>query len=196
MNILKNSMLEQGYWMNSSNNKVLILSGGLGKRYGTPKALAAYKGETFLDSIVSKCLSLNLQVYVVINPTLDSLIPQKRDFITIIGDSDKDMYDSVIKGVKRIKEFSKLIVWPVDHPFVSSTTVKSLLDTNNDNKFIVPSFCGRLGHPVIFPKSAEALLKKLQNLKDLTHAIGRIILEVDDEGVLLNINRKEDIPSR
>lgn len=194
MNRLKNLMLEQGYWMHLNNHKVLILSGGQGKRFGIPKALAIFNGETFLDTILSKCLSLDLDTYVVINPQVDKLLPQNRSFTTILGDSNKDMYDSIMKGIHHIKDFSKLIIWPVDHPFVSIDSVKSLLESNSEDKFIVPSFSGRLGHPIVFPNSAIAYLQQCKSLKELTQQIGRVIVEVNDSGILHNINKKEDLP--
>jgi len=180
--------------MNSNKHKVLILSGGMGRRYGIPKALAKYKGETFLDIIVNKCLSLNLDVYVVLNQQVNNMFIDKRKFTSIIGDSNKDMYNSVLRGIKAIGDFSKLIIWPVDHPFVSANTIQDLLTASNKNKFLVPSYLGKLGHPVMFPSSALEFVQQCHNLKELIKLFGRIILQVNDNGILLNINKKEDIP--
>jgi len=194
MNISKNLMLEQGYWMHSNRPKVLILSGGSGKRFGMSKALATYQGETFLDLIVSKCLSLNLDIYAVLNAQVNDLIPQNRDYTTIIGDSSQEMYHSILTGIKVIGEFSQLLIWPVDHPFVKVETLKKLLNHSNNEKFIVPSHSGRLGHPILFPKFASSSIDKYHTLKELTKAWGRVIVNVHDEGILTNINKKEDLP--
>ena len=186
-----NSMLEQGFWMHLNKQKVLILSGGKGKRFGAPKALAIYNGETFLDTILSKCLSLDLDIYVVLNSQLNDLLSINRNFTTIIGDSTKDMYDSILKGIEHIGDFSQLVIWPVDHPFVSIKSVKNLLSYSIEEKFVVPSFSMKLGHPVVFPSSAKQYLAQCQSLKELINKVGRVILEVNDEGVLFNINERK-----
>lgn len=187
-------MLGQGSWMHLNKPKVLILSGGQGKRYGSPKALAFYKGETFLDTILSKCLSLNLEVFVVLNSQLAEIIGEDSRFTTIMGDSTKDMYDSILKGIKEIKEFSQLIIWPVDHPFVTIDTLNELIKQSYDDKCIVPACSGKLGHPIILPYSAVGELSNCNNLRKIISILGRLIVEVDDEGILYNINKKEDLP--
>ena len=180
--------------MHANNYKVLILAGGQGKRYGSPKALAKHNGETFLDIILSKCLSLDLETYAVLNPQINALLPEDRRFTTILGDSDKDMYDSILKGIHHIQVFTKLIIWPVDHPFVSLGSLKSLIDSQAEDKFVVPSFSGSLGHPIILPYKAISYLQQCHSLKELTYQVGRVIVEVDDAGILYNINKKEDLP--
>jgi CTP:molybdopterin cytidylyltransferase MocA len=180
--------------MHLNRQKVLILSGGRGSRFGTPKALAIYNGETFLDTILSKCLSLDLDIYVVLNSQLNDLLGINRTFTTIIGDSTKDMYDSILKGIEGIGDFSQLVIWPVDHPFVSANSVKHLLSSGIEEKFVVPSFSMRLGHPVVFPDSALKHLPQCHSLKELINKVGRSIVEVNDSGILHNINKKEDLP--
>lgn len=180
--------------MNLNNYKVLILSGGKSKRFGEPKALAIFNGETFLDKILSKCLSLDLDVYVVLNSDLKRLINNQSNFTSIIGDSSKDMYDSILKGIREIGQFSHLIIWPVDHPFVQIETLKILIENTDRQNFVVPSFSGKLGHPIIMPFSAKAHLNESSNLRELSATIGRNIIEVGDKEILHNINKKEDLP--
>lgn len=179
--------------MQLNKHKVLILAGGQSKRYGSPKALAIYQGETFLDIILSKCLSLDLEVYVVLNQQVNDLISSDRVYTTIIGDGTKDMYDSILKGIHYIKDFSKLIIWAVDHPFVSLESVKSLIESTSEDKFIIPSFSRRLGHPIVFPPSAIPYLQQCNSLKELAQKVGRVIIEVNDSEILHNINKKEDL---
>lgn len=194
MNILMNSMLEQGFWMHLNKQKVLILSGGRGKRFGTPKALAIFNGETFLDTILTKCLSLDLDIYVVLNSQLDDVLGAERNFTTIIGDSAKDMYDSILKGIDGVGDFTQLLIWPVDHPLVSLDSVEKLMNSYMADKFLVPSYSMKLGHPVIFPSSAVQYLQQCDNLKELINKVGRVIIDVDDEGILYNINERIDLP--
>ncbi len=188
-------MLEQGYWMHSNNPVVLVLSGGASKRFGTAKALAKYDGETFLDIIVSKCLSLNLSVYVVLNPDLDRILDKKRSYTTVLGDSSFDMYDSIIRGIKAVEQFSHLIIWPVDHPLVKESTLREIIKKKNTKKFVIPSCNRKLGHPIIFPKLALRYLAYSSNLREIRNQCGCLIINVNDQGVLQNINRKEDLPT-
>lgn len=180
--------------MHLNKPKVLILAGGQSKRYGSPKALAIYQGETFLDIILSKCLSLNFDIYVVLNPQLNDFVSAKSKFTTILSDSTKDMYDSILKGIEQIPDFSKLLIWPVDHPFVSLDSLKSLMQTKCQDKFLVPAFEGKAGHPILFPVSALSYLQQCNSLKELTQQVGRVIVEVNDPAILYNINTKEDLP--
>lgn len=186
-------MLELGYWMLSSKAIALILSAGASKRFGSHKALAKFKGETFLDIITSKCLSLNLSVFAVINSDLHHLINPERLFTTIIGDSKLDMYDSIIKGIEEIKDFDNIIIWPIDHPLVKESTIEEMLKFRSNSKFIIPAYKQKLGHPIIMPKLALQYLKISETLKDLTKTCEREIITVNDPGILKNINRKEDL---
>ncbi len=186
-------MLEQGYWMHSNKPIVLILSGGASSRFGSPKALAKYNGETFLDIIVSKCLSLDLSIYTVLNPNLDKKISFDRPFTTIIGDSRCDMYHSLIRALNFIKDFSYVLIWPIDHPLVKVSTVEEIIKYHDKDNFIIPSYQSRLGHPILFPKSALKDIPLCNNLKELTLRIGRKLVVVEDEGILKNINTKKDL---
>jgi len=97
------------------------------------------------------------------------------------------------------RETDAALIWPVDHPLVTETTINKMIDSfiNDKDKIIIPKYNGRRGHPVIFPKSlfsqiCTAPIEK--GARVVVHQNEDRVLEVetDDESVVINIDTPED----
>jgi molybdenum cofactor cytidylyltransferase len=94
---------------------------------------------------------------------------------------------------------SGALVCLVDHPAISRQVVRALLARfrDTDAKILIPAFRGRRGHPVLF---ASSLFEELLNTPlDVgaravvrAHAGEIEQVEVNDEGVLWDVDRPED----
>lgn len=60
---------------------------------------------------------------------------------------------SIRLALKETNPDSAILLWPTDHPMISSTTVAILIEAWKDNResIIVPSNGSKRGHPTIFP---------------------------------------------
>ena len=83
-----------------------------------------------------------------------------------------------------------------DHPLVSVGTLRSIIQYNLEtpNKIIVSLYKGKRGHPSLFPKPVIDEVFVGLNLRDIINRdSSRIrILDVDDEGVILDMDTRED----
>ncbi|OQY36854.1 MAG: hypothetical protein B6226_05900 [Candidatus Cloacimonetes bacterium 4572_65] len=186
-------MRELAYLMNLNSFGVIILAAGSGNRFGMPKALVPLKRGTFLSSIVKKVEMLKLRYVIITNSDILAELPPSQQMSTAINDSKGDMLSSLKLGMKELNGVDYWIIWPVDHPYVNHHTVLSLIQATVPNSFILPSFNNRLGHPIIIPKESARFVKTSLNLRDISTIFPKVYVEVEDEGINLNINYRTQL---
>ena len=108
-----------------------------------------------------------------------------------------DMAESVRTGLREIDAASTgVLVCLSDHPLVSSETVRSLFNVHAElpGWIIIPLYQGRRGHPTLFPRIIIQDIFNGTTLRDVitTHAGAVRTVEVDDEGVILDLDTPED----
>ena len=94
---------------------------------------------------------------------------------------------------------SAALVCLVDHPAISKQVVRALLERFRQTgaPVVIPTHHGRRGHPVLlarslFPELLAAPLEQGARAVVQRHAPEVELVETDDEGVLLDIDRPED----
>ena len=104
-------------------------------------------------------------------------------------------------------ETEGMLVCLVDHPLISAPLVSTLIETfeRAKNKIVIPTYRGRRGHPVIFPRALYAeLLAPPENAPQSAresapknigaravvraHAADVVEIPVEEEGIILNLN--------
>jgi len=179
----------------------IILAAGKGERIGCPKWQLKWHGKTFLEMILLQLAPLNLtSVYCVLEQ--GTQIPQLASLQFVMNHQTKDgMLSSIDCAVRLSSEaIQGYFIVPVDHPFVPSETYQVLKNAflEYPNYVIRPSYNMHRGHPVLAPGylmrqivSADyaAGLKQYLN----KHRAIYIDVPVQDENVLKNINRWEDL---
>jgi CTP:molybdopterin cytidylyltransferase MocA len=163
----------------------LIPAAGKGSRFGMPKVDALYNSISF-----SRKVLLTLQKAGI------------KDSILIRDIDTPDMLSSIRWGMK--KALSEIgtpdgwLIWPVDHPTVSAETILTLTSEfeQKNNAIIIPCHNSRNGHPIILPGfftiPEENNPIGLKGVILLSH-IPIEYVEVDDPGILHNINTPEDV---
>jgi molybdenum cofactor cytidylyltransferase len=139
-------------------------------------------------------------IIVVLGPTGREIAEEIKEYsltITWNKNPESDMAGSVREGMKALPERSSAImVLPVDHPAVKPETIRIIAASHKKfpDRIIIPVHNGRRGHPVVFPRSIMAELDSLATLRDIVHKDDERLkqVEVDDEGVLFNMNTPED----
>src|SRR5438552_14370402 len=116
-------------------------------------------------------------------------------------DPSRGMFSSIQKGVAQAQG-DAILVMPGDMPFVSPDTVRAVIAAYKRTPAIVsPRYQGKRGHPVALPASLRDEIRAADSrgtLHDVIHAHMdmRVDLDVDDPGVIRDVDRPEDLESK
>lgn len=182
----------------------LLLSGGASSRFGGyPKALVS-AGER---SAVRRMAELSLDqgfdpVVVVVGPHHRPVEEELRGVPVVLVDSEQ-WYEgrtaSVQAGLRAIPPSEDVLLWPVDHPFVSIRTLERLgaaRDSDPLGLWFIPTYHGEAGHPVLWKEHVRSDVLELRPdapIRALIPELGPQVrrVAVDDPGVLANIDTPE-----
>lgn len=183
----------------------VILAAGLSERFGSPKALAKYQGETVIERIQKTLLNTNIEeIVIVLGAHQDQIKPciLKHNKIRVVYNKDYKLgqTSSFKTGVQGLSEdCSGIFLYPVDYPFVQASTVDMLCDVflQKHPAILVPSFDHQKGHPPIFHSRLKEEILNLDNTLGLNtivrkHSMDEIVLPVSDSGVVLTFNTPEE----
>ena len=172
----------------------LVLAGGVGTRFGGPKAWALLPdGRTFLDACVAVLCEAGADPIAATlppgsaDPAIDGLIAFS------LPTPGLDMFASVkigLRGLLAVEGWTRAAILPVDHPLVESAAISAI--AAGDGPAAIPSFRGKHGHPVVIDRSiAETIADGSlpgPTLREVLGEIGAIDVPVDDPGTIANCN--------
>lgn len=174
----------------------IILAGGMSRRFKKNKLATLYNGKPLIYHTIKTFLEFSDVVTLVTGHyNLDYLkeyIDDSRIRIVHNKDYKLGMFSSVKAGVSKTENDFFLI--PGDYPLVKPETIRKLL--MNMGVIKVPLYKGRKGHPIfiskelILPINNEPITSNLKTFRD-RYKVNYI--EVDDEGVLLDVDYFEDL---
>ena len=185
------------------NISAVILAAGSGTRIGIPKLKLIHKNEFFVNII-----SINLKsgginnVVCIIRKDDTNWFKENADCPEYIVNYNPElgMLSSVKLGIEKYLKHDGVLLFPVDHPFVTNDTIKSLISDfkKNTNSVIKPFYKDKSGHPLIIPGTLFKYIVNSDNMKTLNDiikesGISEIRIDVDDEGILKNVNSIEDL---
>jgi molybdenum cofactor cytidylyltransferase len=190
--------------MTSRRFAALVPSAGASRRFGgEPKALLPVDGETAIRRIVRAAGDLGASSIVVVVGVHAREITSalKGEAVTIVENPawEAGRTGSIQRGLQEIAPDDDVLLWPVDHPFVETSTVERLMHVARADElawWFIPTFRDHGGHPVLLraevrPRvtalSPEAPLRGL--LPELGIYVRRIV--VDDPGVIEAIDTPE-----
>ena len=102
------------------------------------------------------------------------------------------MFSSVQEGLKHVRGES-FFLQPGDLPLISEEIYRRMLEASGD--VIIPTYNGRKGHPVLMrSRLIDAILHQpdTSTLRDYIGRVGYAQVEVDDEGIVLDVDDLED----
>ncbi len=183
----------------------LLVSGEESSRFGgVPKALMPLGRSTAVRRLAEVCISRGLDpVTVVVGPHRGPVARELRDLDVTLVDSElwyEGRTASVHSGLEAIPEDRDVLFWPVDHPFVSPSTVDVLArarDTDPLAVWFIPAFEGRGGHPVLWRSEVRNDILEVRGdapLRSLLPEFGVLVrrVPVDDPGVVANVDTPEE----
>lgn len=159
----------------------IILASGQGQRYGRPKSEASVDGLLFSQKISASLLEAGI-----------------RDIVLADAEETASPLDTLRAAVSKLETKPDFyLVFPVDHPFVSSETISILLVSAYENPdcVIKPEFRGSRGHPIIIPSSLNIYAEAEAGLREIIRhsGIATVIVPVEDAGIMQNLNHLQDM---
>ncbi|HTS33416.1 MAG TPA: nucleotidyltransferase family protein [Thermoplasmata archaeon] len=182
----------------------LLLSGGASTRFGgQPKALLPVGERTSVRRLAEECLAENADPVVVVVGAHRALIAHELRGLPVEVAEAEDWYEgrtaSVHAGLRAIPEDRDVLLWPVDHPFVSTRTIDALFSVRERDLlavWFIPTYQGRGGHPVLWRSSIRRDINELRPdapLRSLLPEFGPQVrrVAVEDPGVVANVDTPE-----
>ena len=185
----------------------IILSGGDSSRMGSPKALLACRGKTFLEHCIDALTHGGILKILVITGSAHDEIMKHVDKhslpCTLIRNPhpDEGQYSSLQTALHSLPDNTDaVIVHLVDHPLVKKETIDAIVRKyiSTTARMIIPSCEHRRGHPVLY---GSTLFQEIittfpeQGARSIIelHQQEIVYVEVDDPGIKMNIDTKEDL---
>lgn len=182
----------------------IVLAAGASQRMGATKALLPFRGTTFLGAILDAVLAVGLAKRVAVLGVDADKILSGIDLSGVEVLRNPDPRSGPIESLRLALRapfnhpVEASLVWHVDRPHVSLTSVQALVDRfrRGGAAIVIPSYQGQRGHPVIFGREV------FQELLDAPDGEGaravvradrsRIALvPVDDPAVIEDIDTPE-----
>lgn len=196
----------------------LIIAAGYSHRMGEFKPLLPINGKTLIEARIISMAEANISpIFVVTGHKKDKLeaiinkVQASLSFTTEIEivynpKYDQGMFTSIRAGIDRINDYKEktingILLLPVDYPLIEKNHYVNLYNAWNSNKerFAVPCYYGKKGHPLLIPKKAIPEILSYQGnkgLKGITNNYedkGEILrVEMKDERVLLDMDTQAD----
>jgi len=187
----------------------VVTAAGSAERFGGRKLLALIDGETLLDRTIRTLLDGGVSEVIVVVGR-DARAELERDVNAMLDprvrpvenpDPSRGMFSSIQEGVAQA-QVDVILILPGDMPFVTPATVRAVLDTYARKPAIVsPRYRGKRGHPVALPLSLREEIRASDPRSSLHEVIKRhpdlrVDVEVDDRGILRDVDTVADLQER
>jgi molybdenum cofactor cytidylyltransferase len=179
----------------------LVLAAGASSRMGRDKALLLYRGQTFLDTIISTLRAGGIErIAVVLGHHADEIRRKTRlkGVEVVVNQQYQLGQTSSLQAALPLldrPEIHAVLLCLVDHPAVSAETVRAMTDAFRPPlpAVLVPTYRGQRGHPVLIARELFPELRALApgvGANAVTRkylASGRLV-RVGDRGILVDVD--------
>jgi molybdenum cofactor cytidylyltransferase len=179
----------------------LILAAGESSRFeGYPKALLTAGRRSAVRRLAEIAIGQQFDpVAVVVGAHKGPITHEVRDLPVEIVDATQ-WYEgrtaSIQAGISALPDDRDILLWPIDHPFVSPRTVETLtglLSTDMIAVWFIPTYDGNGGHPVLWRSVIRPDVLDLRSdapVRSLLPEFGPQVrrVPVDDPGVVANVD--------
>lgn len=181
-----------------------VLAAGLSSRMRRPKPLLEVDGETFVSRAVAALRGAGCRrVHVVANAGASwaAEVAATPGVELLVNDrAESEQVDSLRLVIEQLPADTRgLLVLPVDVPLVTAATVRRLVDAfaAEPGPLWLPFHRGVAGHPVLvgrelFGDVLHTPLEEGMRSLIMQHALQVREVEVDDGGVLIDIDTPEE----
>ncbi|MBN2540871.1 MAG: nucleotidyltransferase family protein [Bacilli bacterium] len=172
----------------------IVLAAGYSSRAKTNKMMLIYKGKPLIDHAITLLRTFCERVIVVTGHFHTEIANHLKEIPEVLlvynPNYSNGMFSSILAGVRETK--SDFLILPGDVPTILPSTIERLLSGSLEIR--VPSTNHHLGHPIYFNHKYKTELLKTNhpNLKAFRNDHSFEIIEVDDPGILLDIDHMDD----
>ena len=178
---------------------VLILAAGISRRMNTPKLFLPFdKNTTFIEKIISTYRNFGCaEIVIVVNKNVAGKLKNLENITIVINEKlEFERFYSVKLGLQKMEDCDFCFLQDTDNPFITADILNYIFSENLPDKYIIPSFNGRGGHPILLPKKIIEKLKNNKkndvNLKKILSPFISFKLEIPNQKILININNPQD----
>ena len=184
----------------------VILAAGKGSRFHSNqyKLLTPVEGTPMILRTLEPVLQTGFdEVVVIIGAHADEMQKTLQNYPARIvenPDWEKGQSTSLTAGVRAIQHTSDRVCLLLgDQPFLKAETLRDLLAESDKfpEQIIVPFYNGKRGNPIVVPAKYYDLLLELtqgdMGGKKLLQTVGYHILNVDDAGIIRDIDTVEEL---
>jgi molybdenum cofactor cytidylyltransferase len=185
-------------------SSAIVPAAGAATRFGGDKLIAEIGDRRLLDRTIRSLLDAGAEHIVVVLPpdaswtTLIESLNDQHVHVVVNPNPSRGMFSSIQLGA-RVVDQSPMAVLPGDMPFVRADTIEKLFTAARRTRGIVaPRFNGRRGHPIVIPGDVREALLAAEDTTRLDEFLAsqphwRVDLDLDDAGVLRDVDTKEDL---
>ena len=182
----------------------IVLAAGASRRMGQPKPLVSLGGRTILQRTLDHLRAAQVdEIVVVLGHRAGDILPTLRGLgcrVVINPQHTLGMSSSIRRGLQAVHPRSRAVLVTLgDQPYIGPRVIDRLVKVFHRDRrsIVVPVFRGQRGHPVLFGREIWPRLQALTGDvggKELLHRHPEDVceVEVDDRGVLVDIDRPED----
>lgn len=181
----------------------IVPAAGKGERFGpSSKLLANVDGEPMLGRTIRSLLDGGVDRVVVVTApgaALGSVAILSDSRVTTIVNPDpsRGMFSSIQAGMAAA-DGDPILVLPGDMPFVRAETVAAVLAASRLGEIVSPRHGAKRGHPVALPGRLRSEILKADAASTLSAALepflaDRLELDVDDPGIVRDVDTKQDL---
>lgn len=179
----------------------ILLAGGRSSRFGANKLSAALVADTPIGLLSAQHLAEALDEFCVVAPHDNTQTAKLfADYpVRVCTESSKGIGHSIAHGVRQFPQADGWLIALADMPSIRVETIKSVINALHRRQDIIrPRYRGSAGHPVGFGADYYAELIALTGDEGAAGVIRNNsaacrYIDVDDAGILLDIDRPEDI---
>jgi len=168
---------------------------------GQPKQLLPLHDKPIIRHCIDNLITSGIEnIVAVLGNRRDEVLAVIQEMpvkIVLNKNQESEMAESVRIGLRAISENSSgVLICLSDHPLVSVDTLKILMQCflETPDKIIIPLYKGKRGHPTLFPRNVIEEIFNGGTLRDIIDKNRSRLkfLNVQDEGVILDMDTKED----
>jgi molybdenum cofactor cytidylyltransferase len=182
----------------------VILAAGESSRMGEPKQLLQLGGKTLLEQVLGNVRTAKVNDIVLVLGFAAEAIAQQvaiEGVKVVINESyEQGMGSSLRVGLSALDPLTEAtLIVLADQPFVRSQTLDQIIDRyrQSNAQIVIPMYQGFRGNPVLLDRSVFPEVMALSG--DIgcraifgDHLEGIVKVPVDDIGILLDIDSKDD----
>lgn len=186
----------------------ILLAAGKSERMGQNKLLLPFGGRTVIQRTLDSLLASRAAEVIVVlgnkSREINASIGSRRALVVLNPNFARGMSTSLIAGLGMVSSRARFIIVALgDQPLVTPRVYNQLIEAalNSEKGIIVPTCKGERGNPIVISTRYRAgLLKQKGDIggRELLKSHPEDVLEVpvDCEGVVVNINTKEEYERR